>query len=220
METSEARLWRTLLPLAAIVIPIVAVALAATSVSDAPQMRAVVDFVRTESRQWWAVPLFALLYLTFALFCLPVGLLSAVAAVAWGWRVGGCIELVTLTLVAIVPYLIGRRGLGSWARGRVDVGRAPDSTFTFLLLRIVPIVPYVAMNYLAGVTRLRFRDFVWTTFLGSIPSVFLFAFFVDTMAGAALGRAEQSKIIVACLGVATLAIAVRILAKRWKARAR
>lgn len=210
---------RGFLPLLPIVIPIVLVAFMATRLEDFPAARAAVETMRAGADQWWAVPLFVLLYAVFTILVLPLGLFSAAAALIWGWKIGGTIELVTCTLAAIPPYLLARRGLAGWVERRIARKNAPvlDSTFVLFLLRLVPVVPYVALNYIAGATRIRMRDYVLTTLVGTLPSVFLFAFFVDTMAGAAIGVVTELKIAAACTLVGIIAIAVRFMAK-WIAR--
>ena len=209
---------RGVLPLLAIVIPIVAVAFVATQMGEVPAVRAAVETMRTGADEWWAVPLFVALYVLFTIFFLPVGLLSAAAALTWGWAVGGTIELVTCTLAALPPFYLARQGLGGWVARRVPRRHIPESWFALLLLRLVPVVPYVALNYLAGATRLRTRDYVVATFFGSIPSVFLFMYFVDTLAGAAMGIADQAKIVGVCLLVAVATIAARYIGGRVSRR--
>ena len=218
MESGLRKRLHGFLPLLPIVIPIVAVALLATRLQDIPAAKAAVETMRAGADQWWAIPLFVFLYALFTILLLPLGLFSAAAALIWGWKVGGAIELVTCTLSAIPPYLLGRRGLAGWVQRRVSRENAPvlDSPFALFLLRLVPMVPYVAVNYLAGATRVRLRDYVAVTLVGTIPSVFLFAFFVDTMAGAAVGVVSQMKIFAVCALIGVAAILVRIVTKRMR----
>jgi len=208
---------RSFLPLLPIVIPIMVVAFLATHLGDFPMAKAAVETMRAGAGEWWAVPLFVFLYALFTILVLPLGLFSAAGALIWGWKVGGAIELVTCTLSAIPPYLLARRGLAGWVERRIAKQHAPvlDSPFALFLLRLVPLVPYVALNYIAGATtRIRLRDYVLTTLVGTLPSVFLFAWFVDTMAGAAIGVVGHVKIAAACTLVALVAIAVKFMAQR------
>ncbi|MDP9192010.1 MAG: VTT domain-containing protein [Acidobacteriota bacterium] len=213
---------RQLLPLLVIAVPIMVVAVLASRVEHLPQVRSFIASMQSAGGEWWAVPLFFVAYGLFALFLLPVGLLSALAALVWGWRIGGFIELVACTLSALPPFLLARGGLAQWVERRIRREDVPalDSPFILLLLRIVPLVPYVALNYIAGsATRIRVRDFVVMTFAGSIPSVFLFAWFVDTMAAGAVGAAEQAKIFAVCGIIAAVAILLRLAADRLARRA-
>jgi uncharacterized membrane protein YdjX (TVP38/TMEM64 family) len=207
---------RDFIPLAAIVVPVVAVAILATRLGDLPAAQAALAAVRSAAGEWWALPLFAAVYTLFTVFLLPVGLLSAAAALMWGWKLGATIELATLAFASMVPYFLARRGLSGWVQRRLPRQELPalESGFNLFLLRVVPLVPFVALNYIAGATRVRTRDYVVATVAGSVPSAFLFAYFVDTMAGASLGVATQAKIVGACVLVAAAAIILRLAARR------
>ena len=208
---------RRLLPLLAIVIPIMAVALLASQLERLPQVRVFIATMQSMDGEWWAVPLFVLAYAVFALFLLPVGLLSATAALVWGWKVGGAIDLLACTLAALPPFFLARSGLARWVERHIRRDEVPalDSPFILFLLRVVPLVPYVALNYIAGsATRIRTRDYVLTTIAGSVPIVFLFAFFVDTMAAGAVGAATEAKIFAVCAVIALVAILLRLAANR------
>jgi uncharacterized membrane protein YdjX (TVP38/TMEM64 family) len=208
---------RRLVPIAAIAIPIAIVAIVLANVQNLPFAREAMVWMRGIGGEWWAIPLFVLLYFACALLLLPVGLLSAAAALAWGWEVGGLFDLIACTLAALPPFHIAKRGLPRRVAAYLEKHGMTFTTtpgfFPLLLLRIVPIVPYVALNYIAGLARFRLRDYVVATFVGSIPSAFLFAFFIDTLGDSATGAATQLRILGACAAVAALAII-----GRWGAR--
>ncbi|MDQ3279890.1 MAG: VTT domain-containing protein [Acidobacteriota bacterium] len=207
---------KRLLPLAVVVLPVALVAIFATRLGDFPMARAAIARLQEAADEWWSLPLFVALYTLFTVFLLPVGLLSAAAALMWGWKLGGAIDLASLTLASIVPFLLARRGLAGFVQRRIHRDDLPalDSTFNLFLLRVVPVVPYVALNYVAGATRVRTRNYVLVTLAGSIPASFLFAYFVETMAGSAMGVATQAKIAGACALVAIFAIILRLAARR------
>ena len=208
---------RALLPLLAIGIPIAVVALLLANMQNIPLVQELVGRMRDAGREWWAVPLFLVVYCLLALLLLPVGALSAAAALAWGWQLGGLMDLVACTLAALPPYLIARhrlpRRVAAYLEKHGLVFETTPEFFPLLLLRIVPIFPYVALNYVSGLARFRLRDYLLATFLGSIPSVFLFAFFIDTLGDSATGATTQLRIVGACAAIALLAII-----GRWGAR--
>jgi uncharacterized membrane protein YdjX (TVP38/TMEM64 family) len=219
--TPVLRLARRLLPLLPIVLPIIAVALVATRLGELPAVRAAIGSMQSVSGEWWAVPAFVVAYACFALFLLPVGLLSATGVLVWGWQMGGAIDLIACTISALPPFLLARGGLSRWMERRIHRDDVPalDSPFALFLLRVVPLVPYVALNYIAGsATRIRRRDYLMMTFIGSIPSVFLLAWFIDTMAAGASGAATQAKIFGVCTVIALAAIALRLVADRFVKR--
>lgn len=216
--------WRFI---AAVALPMMLVAFLMTRAGSLPVVNETINALQDVAGEWWAVPLFFVVYAAFAVLLLPVGLLSIVAAVAWGWKAGGAIELVACTAAAVIPFTLAQGRAAAWVKRRLarSGGQVPsfsgsDGTFILLLLRIVPLIPYVALNYLAGLARVRRRDFILTTALGSIPSVFVFAYFVDTMTAGAMGIATHARILGACVAVAILAIIGRVLARRVAARLR
>ena len=208
---------RRLLPLLVVAVPAMVVAVVASQLGRLPEVRGFLASMQSVEGEWWAVPLFLAAYVLFALLLLPVGLLSAVAAVIWGWKLGGALDLAACTLAALPPFFLARGGLARWMERRIRREEVPalDSPFILFLLRVVPLVPYVALNYIAGsATRIRTRDYVLMTLAGSIPSAFLYAWFVDTMAAGAMGAATQAKIFGVCAVIALVAILLRLAAHR------
>lgn len=43
-------------------------------------------------------------------------------------------------------------------------------------LRIIPVLPFFAINFISGLTPMSLRTFMWTTALGMIPTSFLYAY--------------------------------------------
>lgn len=55
-----------------------------------------------------------------------------------------------------------------------------------IALRVVPVMPFFMVNYLAGLTSIRTRTFIWTTFAGMLPGSFVYCF-----AGSELGSIDS-----------------------------
>ena len=157
---------------------------------------------------WWTPLVFFGLYVVFDIFLLPVTFLSIAAALVWGWKVGGTIELISCTLAALAPYVIARSVAPGWLeerlarRGFVNHGHLREKGFILLLLlRFVPVIPYVVLNYICGFARVAPREFLVTTLLGTIPSTFIFAYFVDAMAA---GMLTQEQVLMRVLGAGVM----------------
>lgn len=43
-----------------------------------------------------------------------------------------------------------------------------------LLLRLIPILPFDVISYSAGVSKIKYKDFVLATFLGTIPGILVY----------------------------------------------
>ncbi len=206
---------------------------------DAAQL---IRAMRAHSAAWWMIPLFFLAYVVLDVLFIPAQFLSLAAPLMWGWKRGGVIELMAATVGAIFPYLIARSTLREWAvrklHGSTAGGHLPRHPllyelgevleregFTFLLLlRLVPIIPYTPLNYLAGLSSVGPAQYVVATILGIIPSTFIFAYFVQAVAeGVMRPRDVLLRAIAAGTVLAILLIATRIAAsplRRWMLKRR
>ncbi|MFZ2491268.1 MAG: VTT domain-containing protein [Thermoanaerobaculia bacterium] len=209
--------WRFI---ALVALPLVVIAVVAARMGTEAAARWAVVELQAIAGEWWAIPAYALVYIIGSFLLLPVGVLAIAGALAWGWKLGGTIELLTCVVAALGPYYLAHGRAAPWIERKLArVGAkapsftGPDGTFVLLLLRVVPVLPFVAMNYVAGLAKVRTRDYVLTTF-GVAPSVYVFAYFIDTMAAAATGAATQLRLLLACAAVAVLLITGRVVAKR------
>lgn len=87
------------------------------------------------------------------------------------------------TAGAVLAFLAARFVIGGWLQDRY---REPLRRFNremsqhghnyLLILRILPLAPFFAVNYCAGLTRIPLKTFVWTTSLGMLPGSLIYAF--------------------------------------------
>ncbi len=86
-----------------------------------------------------------------------------------------------------------------------------------LTLRFIPVFPFFVINFLAGLTNVPLKTFVWTTSLGIIPATAVFAF-----AGRQLGTIDSpsgivSKNMLFAFAALALITLFPVLLKRIKA---
>lgn len=184
----------------------------------------VVEWLRSMGREWWAPLAYLLMYVVFTLLLVPPVFLSAAAALMWGWFAGGLIDLICATAASIAPYALARSGGEAWVRRQIERRGGSrnwerlqkEGFFAMLLLRLVPVIPYAFLNYLAGFASIRAPRYVLATFLGMIPSTFVFTYFVDALGGttqdfaAALPRIFAAGAAIAVLVVLTRLAAVKL----------
>ena len=185
---------------------------------DAP---ALIAELRGYNDRWWVVPLYVAAYAVLNILFIPTQALSIAGVLLWGWQKAGIIELFSATIGALFPYLIARSTLRDWVasrlsqHGRVRAALERDSFTLLLLLRVVPIIPYTALNYVAGLSPIRPQRYLLATFIGMVPSTFIFAYFVDaTVEGVMSPREVMIRAIAAGLLFAALIIATRLAAPR------
>jgi uncharacterized membrane protein YdjX (TVP38/TMEM64 family) len=185
----------------------------------------IIEWLRASGGAWWAIPLYAVVYALFNMLFIPTQALSITAVVLWGWVNGGIVELVSATVGALFPYLIARTALRDRLQARLQKHRSVsdalnrESFTVLLLLRVVPLIPYTALNYVAGLSTISVPRYLLATFLGIIPSTFIFAYFVDaTVQGVIAPRDVVIRILAAGALLAALIIATRLAAPKVRAR--
>lgn len=205
--------WRLVL-----LVGLLLVALAAAVTADLPTVPETRAYV--ESTGPFAPLVFVLLYATVTLAPLPKNLLSAVAGLVFGLGLGSLLTYLAAMIGAVVAFVLGRR-LGRSAVERytgtrvaeVDARVERHGLVTVLLLRLVPVVPFTAINYTAGLTRLRRRDYLLGTAVGIVPG---------TVAYVALGSYGTSPLswpfVTAAGALAALAVGGAVVARRGRLR--
>jgi uncharacterized membrane protein YdjX (TVP38/TMEM64 family) len=89
-----------------------------------------------------------------------------------------------------------------------------------LMVRLFPLVPYILVNFLAGLTKVRLWTFLWTTALGSLPGIVIFCYFGHKLLN--IKSIDQlftpDVIIAACLfaGFLTTVFIIQIISDRKK----
>jgi uncharacterized membrane protein YdjX (TVP38/TMEM64 family) len=125
----------------------------------------------------WAAPVaFVGIYAVTTLAPVPKNVLSAVAGLLFGVAAGVALVLVAAMLGAMTAFGLGR-ALGRDAVERLTGARvqkvdellARRGLIAVIAVRLVPVVPFTAINYTAGLTAVRLRDYTLGTAVGIIP---------------------------------------------------
>ena len=183
------------------------------------------EWARRQRDAWWAIPAYFAVYALLTVLFIPTQALSVAAVIVWGWWRGGIIELLAATVAAILPYLITRGAFRDAVAAKVEKHRRIANVleregFTLLVvLRIIPILPYTILNYVAGLSSLRIIPYLGATFIGMIPSVFIFAYFVDALARGVMNPRDVAvRIIIGGVLLLALVVVTRLAAprvRRW-----
>jgi len=135
-----------------------------------------------EIRQWvdsygsLAPVVFVGLYALITLAPLPKNVLSAAAGLMFGLVPGVMLVWIAAMLGALAAFGLGRR-LGRDAVERLTPTRvqqvdeliARRGLLAVVVVRLVPIVPFSAINYTAGLTGIRFWHYAVGTAVGIVP---------------------------------------------------
>lgn len=129
----------------------------------------------------------------------PIAPLSLTSGLAFGAVYGALYLMIAAMIGTSMTFMISRffgRGLAERIlKGKfkdLDEKLEKNGFITVLFFRVIPLVPYEVLNYAAGLSKIKFRDYSLATFLGLIPGVIVAAFF-----GGSLGEIKSFKDIFA-----------------------
>ena len=129
---------------------------------------------------------FAAVYVLATLCFLPVWLLTAGAGFAWGFGPGllvvSPVGLLSAAVLFGLARALGRQRLQPrLARGgrlaALDGLFAAQGPRLILWLRLSPVFPFGLVNAAAGLSRLPFLSFLWSTALGMLPGLAVYLYF-------------------------------------------
>lgn len=125
---------------------------------------------------------FVALYAALTVLLFPGAAMTAAAGVLFGVAGGTVLAVVGATLGAVASFIVGRRlgrrqveEIAGRRIGELDRRLERRGFLAVLYLRLVPLVPFNALNYAAGVSAVRRRDYVAATAIGIVPATFAYA---------------------------------------------
>ncbi len=161
---------------------------------------------RVDAAGAWGPALFFALYVGLSLIPCPKGLLTAAGGALFGLWAGAGLSLAAALIGAVISFgfgrLLGREAVDRLIRGRlarVDELLSDRGLSAVLLVRLVPLVPYIAINYASGLSGVKFRHYTLGSALGMVPG---------SLAYAALGAYGTNPWGLAAAGSALIILAV------------
>ena len=133
-------------------------------------------------------------YVAITALGLPSSVVMTVAAGAlFGFVQGALLASFASTLGAVLSCLCARYILRQWVQARfgerlssVNVGVEREGAFYLFTMRLIPILPFFAINLLMGLTPMPVRTYAWVSQLGMLPATAVF-----TYAGTRLALVES-----------------------------
>lgn len=126
--------------------------------------------------------LYFALYAGLALIPCPKALLTAAGGALFGLWAGAGLALGAALVGAVIAFgagrVLGRDIVDRLIRGRlarVDALLADHGLSAVLIVRLVPLVPFIAINYASGLSGVRFRHYVLGSALGMVPGSVAYA---------------------------------------------
>jgi uncharacterized membrane protein YdjX (TVP38/TMEM64 family) len=150
--------------------------------------QAVADFFRSLGTPWWSPLVFVPLYAATTALGMPGTVPTLAGGAIFGVARGMLFNTIGANLGALGAFLIARYlGREFVERALKGKGAALDEKIgehgfsTMLYLRLIPLVPFNALNFSAGVSRVSLRDYVLGTLIGMIPGTLVYTYFADAL---------------------------------------
>jgi uncharacterized membrane protein YdjX (TVP38/TMEM64 family) len=172
--------------------------------------------------------LFVLGYAIATVFGLPGTVFTLAGGATFGTLLGSLLNWAGATLGALGAYALARllggdavrRLLGRHASALDTLTSKADFAALFRL-RLIPIVPFNALNFAAGLAPAPFRAYALSTALGIIPGTVVYTYFADSLVAGVTGARQRALTHVAIAGALLIAISfVPALARRLRTHAR
>jgi uncharacterized membrane protein YdjX (TVP38/TMEM64 family) len=156
----------------------------------------------------------ALMILATVIPPLPAIVITFANGMIWGWFWGAVLTEFSALACAALGFGIARRFgrplvqkmLG---KGNLEIADAFFERYggrTVLIARLLPFISYDLISYGAGLTDMRFRDYMWATATGQLPGVVVYTYLASVGGAATSGTTIliMLALVVALMVVASL----------------
>lgn len=170
----------------------------------------------------FAPMIYVLCFAILPIFLFPVPILAVVAGAAFGLFAGSLYTIIGAMINSVLMFYIARflgfRAVSDFTQNSKSkilktLGEPGGKFSLILILRLMPLVPYNALNYACGVMNVSLRDYVVATFVGIVPATFIMV----NLGEKALDM-RSNGFIIACVLMAALVVLSSWGAKKIRAR--
>lgn len=131
---------------------------------------------------FWTSFIFILSYATYTMLCLPgIFILSILAGYLFEQPVSTMYVTLAATIGSTFLFLATRTAVGDLLRKKaspflisIENLLIKNETLYLFLIRLFPLFPLSLVTISCAFFKIRFRSFLWTTFLGAMPIIFLY----------------------------------------------
>lgn len=152
------------------------------------------DLLQIETLQTWVENAgsfgwiaFVLIYIGATILFLPASLLTLLGGFLFGPVVGTVLNLTGASIGASIAFLIARYTDGGWIRSKAGnkIGSLMDKVDdegwrAVAFVRLVPLFPFSLLNYVLGLSKIPFVQYVITSIICMAPASAAYTFFGHT----------------------------------------
>ncbi|HTH61377.1 MAG TPA: VTT domain-containing protein [Paraburkholderia sp.] len=197
-----------------------------TALSHLLSLEAIGHFTRALSASRFGPPVIVGAYALAAVASVPITVLIALAGLLFGPVAGSAYALAGTLIAAVVTYYIGvwagrdavRQRAGT-RLNRLSERMGKQGIVAVVVLRVVPLAPFMLVNLAAGASHIGLRDYLIGTALGMGPGIVLAATFANQLVTVVRHPSPGPMLLLAAIGIALVGGSValqRLFAKRGR----
>lgn len=156
----------------------------------------------------WAPIAYVFLYTIGTILILPSTPLNLSGGALFGIWWGTLWTTIAAIVAAVVTFAftrtIGREYIANKFAGRweaIDAEMQQGGLFYMFAIRLLPIIPYGIVNFAAGLTSIRFRDYFIGTLLGTVPGILPFVMMGSGLTALSSGNVVPFMFALALIGM-------------------
>lgn len=165
----------------------------------------------------WAPFIYIVAYTVRPLIFFPASILSIAGGLAFGAWLGTLYTIIGATLGALLSFYVAKTLGKSLVRkdwggnaGKIQVQMEQNGFLYVLLFRLIPVINFDLISYLAAIAKVRFISFSLATLIGIIPGTFAYNFL-----GSSFISGNPKIILLAVLVFTVLTVGPILIRNRW-----
>jgi uncharacterized membrane protein YdjX (TVP38/TMEM64 family) len=158
----------------------------------------------------WGVVVFLSIYVAGSMLALPSVGFSLLGGVVFGFWPGVLYNLIGCNLGALAAFAVarslGRETVRSWVRSdklsQFENAIERHGYPVIVAFRILPLLPFNVVNFGSALLRIRFRDYLAGTLVGTFPATVLFTYYATVPGGGRNWKLETAVLVIAVTAIA------------------
>lgn len=160
----------------------------------------IVSLLETIRGSMWAPVAFVVIYSVATALALPGSLLTIAGGAVFGFWWGAVFNSIGANIGANAAFglsrALGRDGIERIAGKRLqglDRATAEHGLVGLLILRLIPLVPFNALNFGSGLTAIRWGHYALATVVGILPGTLVYTFFADALVQGSTSAGQEAR---------------------------
>nr|CBX30993.1 hypothetical protein N47_E45050 [uncultured Desulfobacterium sp.] len=169
---------------------------------------------------------YAAVYIVVTALALPgAAVMTLAGGAVFGVYIGTAVVSVSSTIGAALSFAGARYLFRDWIESKYknnlvkfNEGIEKNGFNYILFLRLVPLFPFFIINLVLGLTRVKLKTYVLTSWIGMLPGTFVFVYAGKQLSGIDSVKSVMSGRVLLALSMLGLLMLVPLLYKKIKSK--